>query len=93
MMNEMMLLMLVKQRLNRLPADTTLDDYLMARIQAAIRETEATGIRLQADMDSMMYVVDYTVWEYQNRDNMAGMPEWLRLRRREMFLRSGGDRA
>ena len=93
MMDEMILLMLVKQRLNRLPADTTLDDYLIARIQAAIRETEATGIRLDGGMEAQMYIVDYTVWEYQNRDNMAGMPEWLRLRRREMFLRSGGDRS
>ena len=33
-----------------------------------------------------MLLVDMTVWEYQNRDKMTGMPEWLRIVRRERFL-------
>lgn len=84
------ILSLVKARLNRLESDTSLDDYLKARICAAIQETERTGLRLANDTESIMYVVDYTVWSYQNRDNPNGMPDWLRLRRREMWLRSGG---
>lgn len=82
-------LSLVKTRLNRLQSDTSLDVYLTARINAAIQETEAVGITLDDGYDALLYVVDYAVWAYQNRDNQAGMPDWLRLRRRELWLRSG----
>ena len=82
-------LQMVKARLNRLQSDTTLDDYLMVRIEAAIKELEGTGIVLSDSMEDLMLVTDYTVWQYQNRDNAAGMPEWLRLRRRERWIRQG----
>lgn len=82
-------LQMVKTRLNRLQSDTTLDDYLMVRIEAAIKELEGTGIVLSDSMEDLMLVTDYTVWQYQNRDNAAGMPEWLRLRRRERWIRQG----
>lgn len=86
---------LVKIRLNRLASDTSLDAYLTARINAAIQETEAIGITLDSGYDSLLYIVDYTVYAYQNRDSQAGMPEWLRLRRRELWLRTaaGGGTA
>ena len=79
-------LMMVKTRLNRMPQDTTLDDYLYARIDAAVQAIEATGIILTDSTADLMLVVDYTVWEYQNRDKPGGMPDWLRLRRRERWL-------
>lgn len=79
-------LALVKARLNRLANDTTLDDYLNARINAAIDALQATGIILTDSAEDMMLVVDYAVWEYQNRDKPGGMPDWLRLRRRERWL-------
>ncbi len=84
-------LALVKSRLNRLPGDTTLDDYLTARINGAISELEGTGIRLTDTPDDLMLVVDYTVYQYQNRDKPGGMPDWLRLRRRERWLRQEVD--
>ena len=37
-----------------------------------------------------MLVVDVAVWQYSNRDSAAGMPPWLRLRRRERWLREAG---
>lgn len=77
---------LVKTRLNRLPGDTTLDDYFLARIDAAAQALEATGIILTDSMADLLLIVDYTVWEYQNRDQPGGMPDWLRLRRRERWL-------
>ena len=77
---------LVKTRLNRLPGDTTLDNYLYARIEAAAQALEATGIILTGSTEDLMLVVDYTVWEYQNRDKPGSMPDWLRLRRRERWL-------
>ena len=82
-------LSLVKTRLNRLPSDTTLDEYLTARIMAAEQAIGATGIVLTASVADLMLVVDYTVWEYQNRDKPGSMPDWLRLRRRERWVRQG----
>ena len=76
---------LVKARLNRLASDATLDTYFVQRIEAAEAELENTGISLTDSADDMMLVVDYTVWQYQNRDSAGTMPEWLRLRRR-MYL-------
>ena len=82
-------LALVKTRLNRLQTDTVLDPYFTARINAAVQELEGTGIRLTESAEDLMLVVDYTVWAYQNRDSAAGMPDWLRLRRRERWIREG----
>ena len=78
---------LVKSRLNRMAVDTSLDDYFRQRIAAAVAELEGTGISLTGSPDDLMLVVDYTVWQYQNRDSAGSMPEWLRLRRRERWLR------
>lgn len=80
-------LTLVKARLNRVAADTSLDAYFTQRINAARAELEGTGISLTDDADDLMLLVDYTVWQYQNRDSSGAMPEWLRLRRRERWLR------
>ena len=83
---------LVKARLNRMAADTSLDDYFRQRIHAAEAELEGTGISLTCSADDLMLVVDYTVWQYQNRDSSGAMPDWLRLRRRERWLRQNrGD--
>lgn len=79
-------LLMVKTRLNRMPNDTTLDEYLTARINAAVQALEATGIILTDSTADLLLVVDYTVWEYGNRDRERGMPDWLRLRRRERWL-------
>lgn len=82
-------LTLVKTRLNRLQSDTTLDEYLTARIDGAAAELEAIGIHLADTADDLLLLVDYTVWQYQNRDAPGSMPEWLRLRRRERWIREG----
>ena len=84
-------LTLVKSRLNRLQTDSTLDEYLNARIDAAKDELEATGITLTDSTADLMLVVDYTVWAYSNRDKPASMPDWLRLRRRERWLQEGAN--
>jgi hypothetical protein len=86
-------LALVKHRLNRLPGDTSLDTYLGYRINAAIEELERTGITLDDGNEDLLLVVDMTVWQYQNRDSGAGMPEWLRLRRRERWLQQNREAA
>lgn len=80
-------LRLMKARMNRPAADTHLDEYLMGRIDAAMAELEGVGIHLTDSSDDLLLVVDTAVWQYQSRDRQAGMPDWLRLRRRERWLR------
>lgn len=78
---------LVLARLNRLPCDNALDEYLTHRIQAARGELERTGITLRDDSaDDAMLLVDLVVWQYSNRDSNQGMPDWLRLKRRERWM-------
>lgn len=80
-------LALVKARLNRLATDSSLDDYLSRRIDAAVAELARSGIVLDASKpDDVMFCADYVVWQYQCRDASGGMPDWLRLRRRERWL-------
>ena len=86
MANMIAAIQLVKTRLNRPAADTSLDNYIMARINATEEELARTGITLTDSPNDLMLLVDMTVWEYQNRDKTAGMPDWLRLRRRERWL-------
>lgn len=78
---------LMKVRLNRRSGDTSLDAYFMHRIQAAIEYLTGAGIALTDSTEDLMLVVDTAVWQYQNRDKPGGMPEWLRLQRRERWLR------
>lgn len=85
---EAAVLSIVKQRLNRI--DTALDTHLTLRIAAAAAELERNGIVLVDDVDDNILLADYTTWRYQNRDSNTGMPEWLRLARRERFLSSKG---
>ncbi len=83
------ILELVKTRLNRIGV-TELDEYLRTRINAAIDQLTASGIHLEDTDGDNMFVADYVVWQYQSRDNPGGMPEWLRLARRERWLQDRG---
>lgn len=84
-------LALVKTRLNRLQSGTPLDEYLLARIEAAQQELNRMfKADLDDGMDDLLLLVDYTVWSYQNRDQSGATPKWLRLRMRERFLRMEG---
>lgn len=89
MVNMQTALAMVKARLNRVEGDTTLDSYFTARIATAQEELMGTGIDLDESAEDLMLVVDYAVWSYQNRDKAQGMPDWLRLRRRERWIRQG----
>ena len=83
-----LVLSIVKARLNRLASDTTLDPYLISRIEAAESELEGTGIHLvDNDTEDQVLLADFVVWQYGNRDKPGGMPDWLRLKRRERWLR------
>lgn len=82
---EQQILALVKARQNR--GDNILDDYLLTRIRAAIEELRKAGIVIRYMDDSdMILVTDYVCWRYANRDKNEGMPEWLKLVRRERWI-------
>lgn len=83
-------LRLMKARMNRPAADTHLDEYLVGRLESAQAEMDGVGIHLTDSPDDLLLLVDTAVWQYQNRDKQAGMPDWLRLRRRERWLRERG---
>lgn len=86
--SESIVLGIVKARLNRLASDTSLDDYLKQRITAADKELDGVGIHLAAaDVGDSVLLADVVVWQYGNRDKPGDMPEWLKLARRERWLR------
>lgn len=78
---------MLKTRLNR--ADSTLDEYLEARLRAEVARFANNGIVLTDSTDDIMLLVDMTAWAYANRDNTGEMPRWLRLVRRERWLKGG----
>lgn len=84
---EQIILQIVKARLNRM--DTALDEYLIARIQAAVSELEAAGIHVRDDSRDNVFVADIVVWEYQNRDDRGDRPMWLRAAIRDRWLQEG----
>lgn len=78
---------LVKTRINRLASDTSLDGYLTSMITGVMQQMAKIGITLDAaSTDDLFLLVDWAVWKYGNRDKAGGVPEWLRLRRRERWL-------
>lgn len=88
-------LLLVKDRLDRVPGSTLRDVPLMHRIDGAIALLERRGIRFTRDdggaigeigADDLMLIVDLTVWMWQNRDKGEDEPKWLRRRLCERFM-------
>lgn len=79
-------LKLMKARLNRLQNDISLDEYFEARIEAAAAEIESRGIALTDGCDDMLLVVDYAVYQYQNRDKAEDHPAWLEHRLRQRYF-------
>lgn len=77
---------LMKTRLNRKAADTSMDTYFAQRIEAAATELERKGIVLDDSSADLLLVVDLAVWKYQNRDKQAGMPAWLRDTIRDRWI-------
>lgn len=86
MIDQTQALALIKARLNRTPGDTSLDVYLLARLDAAAAQLEKTGIRLTGGIDDMLLTVDLAVYNYQNRDKEGREPDWLRARKRERWV-------
>lgn len=84
-------LQMLKFRLNR--ANTAVDEYLANLLQAEVEKLSDNGIHLQDSMQDIMLLVDMAAWRYNNRDKPNGMPEWLRLLRRERWIADIGKEA
>lgn len=84
-------LSLLKTRLNR--NDEALDQYLGARLESTYQGLDAVqGIVLDlSKTNELMFLVDYAEWQYKNRDKPGGMPDWLKLQRREIYLSKQAD--
>lgn len=62
-------------------------DYYRQRLEAAARTLDGNGIHLQDTVDDTVLLADYAAWQITNRDKPGEMPAWLRLARRERWLR------
>lgn len=78
------ILVMVQSRLNFTPDQQA--EYLRNMINAAIEELAETGIHIRNNSRDTMFMADYVVWKYQNRDKSSAMPEWLAQERRERYL-------
>lgn len=75
----------------RLPKEK--EEYLIKRIEAAAGRLADNGITVTDSAQDLMLLVDMTVWEETNRDKPGSMPEWLRMARRERWLRDGAAKS
>lgn len=79
---------LMKARLNRIPSDSSMDALFSAVLEAAEAGlSKESGALVEDSPDDLMLLVDSAVWDYQSRDKATGMPEWLRYKRKQRFLR------
>lgn len=75
---------MVKARLTKM--NIPLDDYLKMRIESAIEELAADGIYIRNNSRDIIFVTDIVCWQYKNRDDKDGMPDWLKESRRQRWL-------
>ena len=78
--NSEIIIGLVKSRLDhpgqQLPQAT--ETYIQTAVTAVCQELEGKGIHLQDTAEDNMLVCDYVCYKLRNRDENAGLPEWLR---------------
>ena len=79
-------MLMVKQRKDMMTGINQRDDYIEMRIKAAIEELAQDGIHLVNNSADLMLLVDYVVWQYNNRDKSGAPPEWLTERKRRRWL-------
>jgi len=89
-MDESQILALVKARLGITTA--VRDTYLAAIVSGVVGELEREkGITLDpADMNHVMFCVDYATWRYQSRDAPGDMPRHLQYRLHNLIISAGG---
>ncbi len=61
--------------------------YYKSALSGAQEELANAGIHLTNSTADTLLLVDVAAWNLSNRDKAEGMPQWLRLKRRERWLR------
>lgn len=66
----------------------TRDDYIEAVLKGTVNELkEIQGLDLDIENPQhLMFLVDYTVWRYNSKDEEVGMPERLHWRLRNLMV-------
>ncbi len=66
----------------------TRDDYIEAVLKGTVNELkEIQGLNLDIENPQhLMFLVDYTVWRYNSKDEEIGMPERLHWRLRNLMV-------
>jgi len=69
------------------------DTFLTAIIDSVIDElVNEKGLALDSTSPNhLMFVVDYAVWRYQNRDGNTGLPRHLQFRLHSLYINSRGE--
>jgi len=89
-MNTTEILTLVKAKIGISTA--VRDALLTAIIDGVIDELQnEKGLALDsASPNHIMFVVDYSVWRYQNRDGNTGLPRHLQYRLHSLYINARG---
>ncbi|QOR34439.1 hypothetical protein IMX26_13200 [Clostridium sp. 'deep sea'] len=89
-MNEAQILTLVKAGLSI--STTVRDTYLQAIISGVVKELEdEKGLVLDsANPYHLMFIVDYSIWRYKNKDSHISMPRHLQFRLHNLIIHVGG---
>lgn len=84
---------ILRARMDRGGVDvpSPLEQYWTTRLDAAAQDLEAKGIILTDTVGDSTLVADYAAYAIKNRDNAAGMPEWLRMAIRQRWLKEGRE--
>lgn len=67
-----------KQRKDMMPGINQRDEYIETIIRAAIEELADMGIHLVDRSADLLFLVNYAVWKYNNRDENEKMKPWLK---------------
>ena len=65
-------------------------DDICSALRRLTRNWSARAHLKADDVDDAVFLADFVAWKHSNRDNPDGMPEWLRLARRERWMSGKG---
>lgn len=84
---------ILENDLRILNIDKETEAYLQNRIDAAKKDIELEGIKLDMDnIEHVLIVVDYAAWFYKKRNQNIGFPRHLRYRMNNILFSQKGKK-
>lgn len=84
---------ILKNDLRKINLDKETSSYLEHRINAAKKDIEREGIKIDMNnIDHVLIVVDYAAWLYKKRDQNIGFPRHLRFRMNNLLYSQKGGK-